>query len=132
MVTVLLDDTLFVVTVKLLPVFPADTVTLAGTVATEVSLLERLTTAPPEGAAAVSWEDEVVVTAAPALPLNLRCFRGAFEGQAKTSRWIFPELEPDSILLEARGHLAPPRNELRGGVPLAAVLDEVRRRSCQQ
>ena len=42
--------TVRVVTVKVAVVFPAATVTLAGTVATVVELLERLTTAPPVGA----------------------------------------------------------------------------------
>ena len=40
-------------TVKLALVCPADTVTLDGTVATDVLLLDRLTLAPPEGAAPV-------------------------------------------------------------------------------
>src|SRR5437870_13862620 len=44
----------FVLTVKLALVAPAGTVTLAGTVATPVLLLDRLTTAPPPGAAALS------------------------------------------------------------------------------
>jgi hypothetical protein len=42
--------TVFVVTVKLAVVLPAVTVTLAGTVATPVLLLERVTTVPPDGA----------------------------------------------------------------------------------
>jgi len=42
--------TVLVVTVKVTLVAPAATVTLAGTVAAEVRLLERVTTAPPVGA----------------------------------------------------------------------------------
>src|SRR5207253_2334010 len=42
------------VTVKVLVVSPAATVTLAGTVAADVALLVRVTTVPPVGAAAVS------------------------------------------------------------------------------
>ena len=49
-VTVLVVNTERVVTVKVAVVFPAATVTLAGTVATVVRLLERVTTAPPVGA----------------------------------------------------------------------------------
>lgn len=51
--TVVFEKTRLVLTVKFALVFPADTVTLDGTVATEVLLLESVTTAPPEGAAAV-------------------------------------------------------------------------------
>src|SRR5437773_12457823 len=54
MVTEVVVDTGLVLTVKLgLVPFPA-TVTLAGTVATLVLLLERATTAPPLGAGALS------------------------------------------------------------------------------
>jgi hypothetical protein len=53
MVTFDVVVTVLLVTVTLALVAPAGTVTLAGTVATDVLLLDRLTTAPPEGAAAV-------------------------------------------------------------------------------
>jgi hypothetical protein len=52
-VTLVSCDTLvvlIVLTVKVALVLPAATVTLAGTVATDVLVLVRLTTAPPEGA----------------------------------------------------------------------------------
>jgi hypothetical protein len=47
-------DTADVVTVKVRLVLPAATVTLAGTVATDVLLLDSETTVPPDGAALVS------------------------------------------------------------------------------
>jgi hypothetical protein len=49
-VTLVFDDTDWVLTVKVALVLPAATVTLEGTVATEVLLLVRVTDAPPEGA----------------------------------------------------------------------------------
>jgi hypothetical protein len=53
-VTTVDDDTAFVDTTNPTVVVPAGTVTLAGTVATAVLLLDRVTTAPPAGAAALS------------------------------------------------------------------------------
>ena len=50
MVTVVLVVTVLLVAVKLALAAPALTVTLAGTVAALVLLLERVTTAPPAGA----------------------------------------------------------------------------------
>ena len=52
-VTLAFALTALVVTLKLALLVPADTVTLAGTPATAVLLLESATTAPPAGAAAV-------------------------------------------------------------------------------
>ena len=49
--TELVELTLFVFTVKVALVAPAETVTLDGTVARDVLLLVRVTTAPPLGAA---------------------------------------------------------------------------------
>ncbi len=54
MVTAVEVVTVLVLTVKVAVVAPAATVTLAGTVATAVLLLESVTTAPPEGAAPLS------------------------------------------------------------------------------
>jgi hypothetical protein len=60
-----------VLTVKVALVFPACTVTLEGTVATDVLLLVRVTVAPPEGAAAL----RVTVPVELFLPLTLVGFR---------------------------------------------------------
>jgi len=53
MTTLVSEDTRCVLTVKFALLFPAGTVMLDGTVATDVLLLESVTIAPPEGAAAV-------------------------------------------------------------------------------
>ncbi len=52
MVTLVDEATVPVLTVKLADEEPAGTVTLAGTVAAAVLLLDSVTTTPPEGAAA--------------------------------------------------------------------------------
>jgi hypothetical protein len=53
-VTAVVVLTVCVVTANVALVAPAATVTLAGTVAADVLLLDKVTTAPPEGAAEVS------------------------------------------------------------------------------
>jgi hypothetical protein len=68
---VVFDCTLWVLTVNVALVFPAATVTLEGTVATDVLLLVSVTTAPPEGAA----ELRVTVPVELFLPLTLVGFR---------------------------------------------------------
>jgi len=70
-VTVVFDCTLCVLTVKVALVFPAATVTLEETVATDVLLLVSVTTAPPEGAA----ELRVTVPVELFLPLTLVGFK---------------------------------------------------------
>lgn len=66
-VTEVVLDTVLVVTVKVALVFPAGTVTLAGTVATEVRLLDNETTAPPAGAG----PDKVTVPVEGVLPFTV-------------------------------------------------------------
>ncbi|HZD32492.1 MAG TPA: hypothetical protein VE779_12625 [Candidatus Angelobacter sp.] len=63
--------TALVVTVNVAVVLPADTVTLPGTVAAEVKLLESVTTAPPEGAG----PDSVTVPVEGAGPVTVVGFR---------------------------------------------------------
>src|SRR5947199_3214977 len=55
MVTRVGEPTAFVLTVKVAVEAPLGTVTLDGTVAAPVLLLERKTTAPPLGAGALNW-----------------------------------------------------------------------------
>jgi hypothetical protein len=61
MVTRVWNDTLLVMAVNVALVEPGGTVTLVGTVATAVSLLDSFTTVPPDGAAllnvTVPWEE---------------------------------------------------------------------------
>ena len=71
MVTDLVVVTVRVVTVNVVVVVPATSVTLAGTVATEVKLLERVITAPPVGAG--PFKVTVPVEGVP--PLTLLGFR---------------------------------------------------------
>ena len=66
-VTLVFAPTALVLTLKLALLAPAATVTLAGTLATAVLLLESVTNAPPEGAAAV----KVAVPVAAAGPTTL-------------------------------------------------------------
>ena len=68
-----MDATTEVVIVKVAVVAPAATVTLAGTCAAAVLLLDSVTTAPPEGAAPVNFTvpvDEVPPTTEPGLRLT--------------------------------------------------------------
>jgi hypothetical protein len=90
MVTFVFEDGLLVLTVKVVLLWPAGTVTLAGTVATLVLLLESVTPAPPEGAAPESVivpvdllppltlvglsVSEERVTAPPGVTVNVVCF----------------------------------------------------------
>jgi hypothetical protein len=66
-VTVVVLETVWVVTVKVVDVLPAGTVTLEGTVATEVRLLESVTTEPPVGAG----PERVTVPVEGVLPLTV-------------------------------------------------------------
>ena len=95
------DCTLCVWTVKLALVWPADTVTLDGTVATCVLLLERVTVAPPEGAA----ELRVTVPVELFLPLTLVGFKVSEERVAlpagAMAREACAELDPSVAVIVA-------------------------------
>ena len=88
------DETLCVLTVKVALVWPAATVTLEGTVATDVLLLVRVTVAPPEGAAAL----RVTVPVELLPPLTLVGFKVSEESVT---------LEGGVIVSEACAELGP-------------------------
>lgn len=89
-------DTLLVLTVNVALVLPAATVTLAGTVATDVFGLVSDTTAPPDGALALSAT--VPVELFP--PLTLVGFRFNEE-------MVRPE-EPPGVRVKVADLVAPP------------------------
>ena len=99
--TLVFDDTLWVRTVKLALVLPADTVTLDGTVATDVLPLESVTTTPPEGALAV----RVTVPVELLPPLTLVGFRVSEERLTApagvTVREACAELDPSVAVITA-------------------------------
>ena len=85
-----------VVTLNVLVLAPALTVTLAGTVATAVLLLERSTTTPPVAAAPVS----VTVPVLGALPVTLVGLRVS-------------ELKPGGFTVSVAGWFPPPNDAVR-------------------
>lgn len=95
MVTFMFDDTDWVFTVKLALVWPADTVTLEGTVATDVLLLVNVTAAPPDGAAAL----KVTVPVDLLPPLTVVGFK------VRDERVMLPE--PGLMVREACAELDP-------------------------
>lgn len=101
--TLVLDDTLCVLTVKLALVLPADTVTLDGTVTTDVLLLVSGTTTPPEGAAAL----RVTVPVELLRPVTLVGFRVSEERVTLPAgvmvREACAELDPSVAVITAVG-----------------------------
>jgi hypothetical protein len=83
-------------TVKLALVAPAATVTVAGTVATAVSLLESVTSTPPAGAGVIRLT--VPVDAAP--PVTLVGLRLSEESEECSNRPVGFQDAPPSVLLK--------------------------------
>jgi hypothetical protein len=98
--TLVLLDTVFVITLKVALVLPPGTVTLDGTAATDVLLLTSLTTAPPEGALALS----VTVPVELLPPIKLVGFRVSEERLTDAGvmvREAWAELDPRVAVIPA-------------------------------
>ena len=101
-VTGVLDATTLVAAANVALVAPAATVTLAGTVATEVLLLDSVTCAPPAGAAA----DKVTVPVEPFPPTTL-------EGLMLTEDSVAGPLAVAGVKLRVEDHAPAVPAELR-------------------